>query len=148
MNGNMETKRTFPPKDQIPEGQCACDYCDGNCCRYFALPIDKPENYQEFDFIRWFLLHENASVFRDGGDLFLLVHNKCKNLGDENRCHVYSKRPQICRDYSSAKCEYMEQNPYEGYFEVSDQVEEYAEAVLGPRPGRAFRSAKNPEEGW
>ena len=31
---------------------------------------------------------------------------------------------------------------YERYFEVSEQVEEYAEAVLGPRPGRGVRSPK------
>lgn len=138
----------YPRRDEIPEGHCACEYCNGNCCRYFALPIDNPENYREYDFIRWFLLHENATVFRDDEMLFLLVHNKCKNLDDLNRCRVYRIRPQICRDYSEKKCEYMESRPYEGYFEVANQVEEYAEAVLGPRSGRSFRSAKDPNAGW
>lgn len=145
----MTSKRLpYPPKNQIPEGKTPCDYCNGNCCRYFALPIDEPENYREYDFIRWFLLHEKASVFREDESLFLLVHNKCNNLDDENRCRVYLKRPQICRDYSSEKCEYMESIPYQSYFELPDQVEEYAEAVLGPRPGRNFRSPQNPDAGW
>lgn len=142
------TRNDFPPRDQIPEGKVPCDYCDGRCCRYFALPIDSPETYREYDFMRWFLLHENATVFREDGSFFLLVHNVCKNLGADNRCRVYAKRPQICRDYSEKKCEYLEKLAYEGYFELPDQVEEFAEAVLGPRPGQSFRSPKNPDEGW
>ncbi len=47
----------------LPKGECLCDYCPAKCCRYFALPIDIPETLKDFDYIRWFLLHEKATVF-------------------------------------------------------------------------------------
>lgn len=111
-----------------------CQYCNARCCRYFALPIDKPETYKEFDFVRWYLLHEKTSVFIDDGTWYLLVDNKCKNLGDDNRCLIYEQRPQICREYSNEKCEFENDTLYEYYFDHPDQIEEYAQAVLGPRP--------------
>lgn len=143
-----KSAKSFPSRDELPSDVSPCEFCNGRCCRYFALPIDTPGNYQEFDYLRWFLTHENASVFRDDETYYLLVHSKCRNLDDQNRCKIYSTRPKICRDYSSEKCEYLDVIPYEGYFEVPEQVEEYAEAILGPRPGRSFRSAKNQDEGW
>ncbi len=121
-------------RETLPEGSNICEHCNARCCRYYALPIDKPETYKEFDFVRWYLLHEKTSVFIDDGVWFLLVDNKCKNLGDDNRCMIYEKRPQICREYSNKKCEFENDFLYEYYFDNPDQIEEYAEAVLGPRP--------------
>ena len=129
-----------PHRDQLKPGEVLCSYCPAKCCRYFALPIDVPENWRQFDFIRWFLLHERATVFVEDDDWFLLVHNKCKCLGDDNLCKEYETRPNICRDYTTEKCEYEDLWVYDKYFEVPEQVEEYAEAVLGPRPGRGIRS--------
>ena len=36
----------------------ACTKCTGLCCRYFALPIDTPEEWDDYDDIRWYLCHE------------------------------------------------------------------------------------------
>ncbi len=138
----------FIPREEIPNGEPPCHYCNARCCRYIALPFDRPENYEEFDFVRWFLSHRGMSLFLDGEIYYLLAQTPCRYLDQENRCTVYSRRPQICRDYSSQSCEYGEENPYEGYFEHPDQVEEYAEAVLGPRLGRSFRSPEDPSQGW
>ena len=82
------------------------------------------------------------AVFLEDGDWYLLVHNRCKHLDDDNRCLQYETRPQICRDYSNKKCEYEDDWVYDHYFEAPEQVEEYAEAVLGPRKGRGIRSPK------
>ena len=82
------------------------------------------------------------AVFFEDGDWYLLVHNRCKHLDDDNRCLQYETRPQICRDYSTKKCEYEDDWVYEHYFEAPEQVQEYAEAVLGPRKGRSIRSPK------
>ncbi|MDR0869442.1 MAG: YkgJ family cysteine cluster protein [Planctomycetaceae bacterium] len=126
-----------PKREDIPEGKCPCDYCPGKCCRYFALPIDTPDNWKQFDYIRWFLLHDSSSVFVDDGTWYLLVHTKCKHLdGKTNLCLDYERRPNICREYSSAKCEYEDHYVYDQYFELPEQVEEYAEAVLGQRRKR------------
>ena len=122
-----------PKKSEVPPERL-CEFCDAKCCRYFALPIDKPSTFEEFDYVRWYLLHEGASVFVEDGDWFLLVHSPCKELGPDNRCRIYGTRPQICREYSTARCEYDDLFLFEQYFETPEQVEEYAVATLGPRP--------------
>lgn len=131
-----------PSRSELQPGEVLCTYCPGKCCRYFALPIDTPDGWREYDFMRWFLLHERASVFVDDETWYLLVHTKCKHLGDDNRCGIYETRPKICREYKTDKCEYEDHWVYDRYFETPEQVEEFAEAVLGPRPGHSFRTPK------
>ena len=109
----------------------ACN-CNAKCCRYFALPIETPDEWEDFEFIRWYLLHERATVFVEDGDWYLLVHNKCKALGDDNRCGAYETRPQICRDYKTDKCEYEDDWVYDHYWETPEQVLGIRRS--GPRP--------------
>lgn len=132
-------------RDDLKPGECLCDYCVAKCCRYFAMPIDKPDTRKDFDYVRWYLLHEQATVFTEDDTWYLLVHTKCRHLQDDNRCGIYHTRPQICRDYSTDNCEYDDTWTYERYFELPEQVEEYMEAVLPRRRGESLRSAK-PEE--
>jgi len=136
------TKPTRPDRKDIPSGKTPCDYCPGKCCRYFALPIDTPESRKEYDNMRWFLLHERAAVFVDGDTWYLLVYSPCNFLDQKtNRCLTYDTRPNICREYSSDKCEYEDHHVYDQYFELPEQIEEYADAVLGPRRGQPFRTS-------
>ncbi len=80
-------------------------------------------------------------MFVDDGVWYLLVHTKCKYLDDAtNLCGTYETRPDICRDYGSDKCEYEDYYVYDQYFELPEQIEEYAEAVLGTRKYRTTRS--------
>jgi Fe-S-cluster containining protein len=129
---------------QVPAGAELCDHCTAKCCRYFALPIDTPASRQEFDYLRWFLLHERASVFTEGDTWYLLVHTVCKHLQPDNRCGIYADRPQICRDYTTDNCEFDDDWVYDRYFETSEQVAEYMEAVLPRRRGESLRSPKPP----
>lgn len=142
-SGKLGKTARRPKKSEVPPERL-CEFCDAKCCRYFALPIDKPSTFEEFDYVRWYLLHERASVFVEDGDWFLLVHTPCKELGPDNRCQIYETRPQICREYSTTRCEYDDLFVFEQYFETPEQVEEYAVATLGPRPGTetAVKSAK------
>lgn len=134
--------RRKPRRGDLSPGENLCSYCTAKCCRYFALPIEKPRTWPEFEYIRWFLLHERAAVFIEDKDWYLLVYTVCKHLRADNLCGIYETRPAVCRSYSTKKCEYEDDWVYEHYFETAEQVEEYAEAVLGPRPGRGFRSPK------
>jgi Fe-S-cluster containining protein len=135
--------RIKPKREDIAPGTVLCEHCPAKCCRYFALPIDEPAEYADYEFIRWFLLHEHATVFVEDGTWYLLVHTKCKHLADDNRCQIYTTRPQICRDYSTENCEYEDDWVYDQYFETAEQVEEYTEAVLAPAKGN-IRSPKPP----
>jgi len=138
----MYAPKKRPPREEVPAGECLCSYCPAKCCRYFALPIDEPETWEEWDFVRWYLLHERATIFVEDDSWYLLVHTVCKHLGEDNLCGIYETRPQICRDYTTGNCEYEDSWVYDYYWETDEQVEEYAEAVLGPRPGHTFRSPK------
>ncbi len=136
------TRRRKPRREDLQSGECLCSYCPAKCCNYFALPIDTPTTWAEFEDIRWFLLHERAAMFIEEGDWYLLVYSRCKHLRSDNLCGIYSTRPKVCRDYSTTKCEYEDEWVYDRFFETSEQVEEYAEAVLGPRRGRGGRSPR------
>lgn len=137
-------KRPKPRREDIRADEVLCEHCTAKCCRYFALPIDTPTTRKDFEFARWYLLHEKASIFIEDDDWYLLVHTKCKHLLDNQLCGIYETRPQICRDYTTDNCEYEDEWTYEGYFETPEQVEEYAEAVLGEKYSGSFRSRKPP----
>ena len=115
-------------REDIGPDENLCDYCTAKCCRYFALPIDTPRTWNDMQYLRWYLLHESASVFVENGVWFLLVHTVCKHLRDDNRCGIYETRPPVCREYSTKDCEFDDSYTYEQYFETPEQVEEYTNA--------------------
>ncbi len=129
-------------REQLNLGENLCDYCSAKCCKYFALPIDTPDGRADFEFIRWYLLHDYATVFIDEGTWYLLVHTPCKHLQADNRCEIYETRPQICRDYSNDNCEYEDDYTYERYFETPEQIDEYAQALFNTPTSPNFRSPK------
>ena len=131
-------------REELKPGEILCEHCTAKCCRYFALPIEKPTDDKDFQFIRWYLLHEYASVFTEENDWYLLVHTTCKHLQSDNRCGAYHTRPQICRDYTTENCEYDDEWTYDRYYEVSEQVEEYSEAIFSGANGKSIRSPKPP----
>ena len=103
-----------------------CGKCTGLCCRYFALPIETPEDRQDYDDIRWYLCHEGITVFVEDGDWYISIKNKCKYLTDDYRCTIYNKRPKICRTYTTKVCDFIEgEYDYELYLKDDKQIEEY-----------------------
>ncbi len=128
-------------REHLQPEESLCDHCTAKCCRYFALAIDTPKKAADFDFLRWYLLHDAATLFTEDDEWFLLVHTVCKHLQPDNRCGIYHTRPQICRDYSTEDCEYDSRWTYDRYFEMPEQVEEYVEAVHPPK-GQVVRSAE------
>jgi Fe-S-cluster containining protein len=131
-----------PKREEVAADDCLCNHCTAKCCRYFALPIDKPEDLEAFDYIYWFMLHDRATVFVEDDTWYLLVHTVCRHLQPDNRCGIYETRPQICRDYTTDNCEYEDTWVYDAYFEHPEQVREYVAAIYN-KPGKPnFRSAK------
>ncbi|NQU25948.1 MAG: hypothetical protein HQ567_32055, partial [Candidatus Nealsonbacteria bacterium] len=65
-----------PAREDIGPDEILCSYCGAKCCCYFALPIDTPEDWEDFEFIRWYLLHERATIFTEEDCWYLLVHNR------------------------------------------------------------------------
>ncbi len=120
-------------RSDLKPGEVLCSYCTARCCRYFALPIDEPKTWSDYDFLRWFMMHGRTSVFVDGDVWYLMVHADCQHLQDDNRCGIYDNRPEICRRYSTDNCEYDNDGCYDKLFETPEQIWEYAEAVLPRR---------------
>jgi Fe-S-cluster containining protein len=129
-------------REDLKPGEVLCDHCTAKCCKYFALPMDRPTKRKDYDFVRWFLLHDRASAFVEDGTWYLLVNTRCKHLQEDNRCGIYQTRPQICREYTTNDCEFDEDWVYDQYFEAAEQVAEYAEAVLKPKSGESIRSPR------
>lgn len=122
----------------LKPGEVLCQYCTARCCGYFALPMETPTELNDFENIRWFMLHGRVSVFVDSGTWYLCVFNKCDHLRPDNMCGIYETRPQICRDYSADSCEYDNDGLYEQLFETPDQIWEYAMAILPMEKPEAF----------
>jgi Fe-S-cluster containining protein len=112
-----------------------CEKCRGLCCRYFALPIEDPEDWDDYDDIRWYLCHEDVTVFLEDGDWYLNIKNKCKFLSeDDYKCEKYDMRPRICRGYRTKDCDFTSNEyNYELHFKNDKQMEEYMIIKFGEK---------------
>ena len=122
---------------EVRMGSVLCEHCAAACCRYIALPIDKPRTRRDYDDIRWYVMHEGISVFVEEGDWYIQIKTTCKNLQADNRCGIYQTRPEICREYEPGDCDYSTA-PYEydHFFTHPEQVETYYETKTGKKLGQ------------
>jgi Fe-S-cluster containining protein len=131
---NSASRKSKVRREDLTPEQCLCDFCTGKCCRYFSLPIDRPETWDQFDAIRWYLAHGRTMVYCDKNQWYLLVMSQCNYLTADNRCGIYFNRPSVCQTYSTSDCEYDGDWLFEKIFESPEQLWEYAEAILPERP--------------
>ncbi|MGP0067190.1 MAG: YkgJ family cysteine cluster protein [Isosphaeraceae bacterium] len=136
MKAKKPPRKTKPSRDQLMPGECLCDHCTGKCCRYFSLPIDNPVTWDDYDAIRWYLAHGRTMIYVEKSQWYLLVMTRCQYLTAEDHCRIYLNRPKICREYTTANCEYDDEWSFEKLFETPEQVWEYAEAILPPHRRR------------
>ena len=112
-----------------------CSKCTGLCCRYFALPLEDPEDWDDYDDIRWYLTHEDVTVFVEDDDWYLNVKNKCRHLSSKDyKCEIYDVRPKICRGYKVEDCDFTGNDyDYELHFTNDKQMEEYMKIKFGEK---------------
>ncbi|MBN2160083.1 MAG: YkgJ family cysteine cluster protein [Spirochaetes bacterium] len=118
MSKKIKKKNTFQPP---------CFECGGRCCQYVAIEIDRPTTKTDYDNIRWYLAHNNVHVFVDHDRKWHVeFRSACESLTADNRCHIYSERPMICRSHGCGdeECEYFD-SPYFLYFTTRKEFEEY-----------------------
>ncbi len=128
-------------------GSILCEHCTGACCRYVAVPIDKPRTARDYDDIRWYVMHESILVFVEEGDWYIQFGSKCENLGPDSLCMVYEKRPEICREYEPEGCDYsVGCHGHDLYFTHASQVEKYYEERTGKRLGAPKAPRKRPKK--
>jgi len=112
-----------------------CKQCNGLCCKYFAMEIDKPTTKNDFENIRWYISHQKTTVFIQNRKWYLNVKNRCKHLDGDNRCKIYENRPTICRRLDPKHCEYHDQNTVRE-IKTLKQLERYLEEHPIRRKGR------------
>jgi len=123
----------------------ACSQCAARCCRYFCFEIDKPRDYEAFENIRWFVLHQGVTVHIDEGRWYMAIDNPCKAVGPDNRCTMYESRPMICRTYETDGCDAAGGDyEYDQLFSTPEQIEEHARKALGEA---AFERARAKAQG-
>lgn len=102
-----------------------CADCEAQCCRYVAIEIDKPTCKKDYDHIRWYLLHDGVSVFKErDGSWYVEFAAPCVKLGGDSRCTIYARRPRICRQHGEGEieCEFhADEEPHEIRFETEDE---------------------------
>ncbi len=123
-----------------------CENCTALCCRYFALPIDTPKDKGDYDDIRWFLCHENITVFVEDGDWYININSKCRYLSEKDySCKIYDNRPRICRGYRHSTCDFVDgEYDYELYFDSAEEFEEYIKTKLNNKGKKKKARKKKP----
>ena len=122
-----------------------CDSCDGACCKYVAMELDCPEDLDDFENIKWYIIHKNIRVYIDEeGTWNIEFSTPCKYLNDSNRCSLYDKRPQICRKYNREECTFHNDYVEQYSFENMEDVEKYIEEVFNK--GKHVISDKEDDE--
>jgi len=121
-----------------------CEKCAALCCRYFrSADRQSQKRPEDYDNIRWYLVHENVVAFIENKKWFVGVMTRCKHLQADNRCGIYETRPRICRKYSTDNCDYHRRRVSISpkLFTSADDLKVYAEKKLGrsilPLPKRA-----------
>ncbi len=135
-----------------------CHQCTALCCRYFALQLDTPEDAEDFDSIRWYLMHGTAWIWVDDGDWYLQVDEACRFLGAENECTIYDKRPQICRDYGLPEkredpeeplCDYFAQDAkHDLEFRDPDEFQAWVDKFLAEKQQKRARRSDAAKRAW
>lgn len=103
-----------------------CADCDGHCCKYVAVQLDRPRAKRDYDHIRWFLMHANVAVYIDRyRRWFVEFQTPCRELQPDNKCGRYAERPDICRLHNTGDdvCERHEPEPYQVCFTDARQFE-------------------------
>lgn len=117
----------------------SCSSCKGDCCKYVAMELDCPEDIEDFQNIRWYLAHENISVYvEEDGVWNIEFMTPCKYLEKNNKCCIHEdfvknpevRRPQICKEFTVEQCPHH--NDYEELYRFNsvEDVDKYIEKVF------------------
>ncbi|MCL2219890.1 MAG: YkgJ family cysteine cluster protein [Chitinispirillia bacterium] len=106
-----------------------CKKCDAYCCRHVAIVIDIPMFLDDYDNIRWYLLHKNVWVSIGHDDTWTVeFKTPCRHIAGDFKCSIYPKRPRICKDYpgKGELCEGETSEPsYKKIFKNAKEFEKY-----------------------
>jgi len=148
----------LPSVPQASPGAPPCHECTALCCRYYALQTATPETEEDFEALRWYLMHGPTWIWVDEGDWYLQVEQVCRSLGPANECLVYETRPQICREYGlpegneragDPNCDYFSgELSHDLEFRTPEELESHARVFLAARELARERRSEAARRGW
>lgn len=113
------------------ENNKTCKSCEGKCCKYVAIEIDTPEDLEDLENIRWYVLHKNINVYVDEDYQWHVEFlTPCEHLGENNLCQIYEKRPEICREYNTDECLFHNNYEEKYTFNKLEDVDKYIKEVF------------------
>ena len=104
-----------------------CNECDAECCRYITLDYATPKDSEDWDEVKWMLLHKGVMVYLDNdGDWQVEIRTPCKYIDEKTfKCNNYRDRPEVCKDHGTHECELNEGDFAQVIFKKSEDVDEY-----------------------
>lgn len=121
-----------------------CARCTALCCNYVSTEIDVPTAKNDFDILRWYLMHPGVRVYCEDstGNWFIQFLSRCRFLGGDNLCTIYETRPQICRDLDADLCEFAQGPGDRHLFTTLEELDRWLlERKRVQRPRRRVRAA-------
>ena len=109
-----------------------CEDCSGHCCKYITVQINEPKKDIDFEELKWFLNHENVTVYIDHDDDWCVeFRTPCKFQDPANKCTIYEKRPKVCQEHLIEECEGNEDygDYHKRIFMTMDDIDKYKEEI-------------------
>jgi len=91
-----------------------------------TVDLAPPQEWEDYDEIRWYILHKNVVVYKcyDENEWRVEFISDCEYLDREgHHCLRYEERPDVCREYTTDECDGVDELNPEGC-EVFLQTEE------------------------
>ncbi len=112
-----------------------CSRClPAACCMYYAFEIDRPETRKDYESLLWKLAHKLTSIYIYRKKWYLMIHTRCNFLNQQNKCDIYEQRPYLCREHSTANCEFSDSD-----YGFSEHFRSYDELLVYIRKNTGFR---------
>jgi len=122
-----------------------CTTCKAYCCRYITVDLPKPVSPEDFDEIRWYVLHKNVIVYKteDEKNWRVEFQTPCEYLDEKKYlCKHYGRRPIVCREYTTDECGGDRELTSDGcdvYLENELDLKRYLEKCLPEIASLVFR---------
>ncbi|MBI5814325.1 MAG: YkgJ family cysteine cluster protein [Nitrospinae bacterium] len=108
-----------------PEKEKAtCEGCPALCCYGVEHSIPPPRTKTEEDDLVWQLHFTNTRFFIRSRRWYMIVHGGCRYLNENNRCTIYARRPDVCREHNPPDCEYFFEI-FDVMFETPEKLQRY-----------------------
>ena len=101
-----------------------CGQCAALCCKNLSVRILRPYTRAEIEDLKWQLHFDTVSIYIRKNRWYQLVEGRCIYLGEDDRCKIYPRRPEMCRRHNPPDCEFFGKF-YDVLLETPDQMEAY-----------------------